>query len=51
MDGKLTQDGANDVGIEDVGLRPFLGQAFNRLRQLLVLRWGQEVVWGTYLGS
>ena len=31
MYGELAEDGADDVGIEDVGLRAFFGEAFDRL--------------------
>ena len=35
MDGKLAKDGADNVGIENVGLGPFLGQALDGLAELL----------------
>ena len=31
MDDELTEDGANDVRVEDVVLRPLLGELFDRL--------------------
>lgn len=31
MDGKLTEDGADDIDVEDVGLGAFFGESFNRL--------------------
>ena len=36
MDSKLAEYGADDVRIEDVGLRAFFGEAFNGLRDALV---------------
>ena len=36
MDGKLTEDGADDVRIEDVGLGAFFGEAFDGLGDALV---------------
>lgn len=33
VDGKLAEDGADDIGIEDVRLGPFFGEAFDRLRR------------------
>lgn len=32
MDGELTEYGANDIDVEDIGLRAFFGEAFDRLR-------------------
>lgn len=32
MDGELTEDGADDIDVEDIGLRAFFGEAFDRLR-------------------
>ena len=31
MDGKLAEDGADDVGVEDVGLGPLFRETFNGL--------------------
>lgn len=31
VDGELAEDGADDVGVEDVGLRAFFGEAFDGL--------------------
>ena len=31
MDGELAEDGADDVGVEDVGLGSFFGEAFDGL--------------------
>ncbi len=31
MDGELAEDGADDVRVEDVGLRPLFGETFNGL--------------------
>lgn len=31
MDGKLAEDGADDVEVEDIVLRAFLGECFNGL--------------------
>lgn len=36
VDGKLAQDGADDVRIEDVGLRAFFGETFDGLGDALV---------------
>ena len=36
MDGKLAEDGADDVRIEDVGLGAFFGEAFDGLGDALV---------------
>lgn len=35
MDGELPKDGADDVGIEDVGLRAFFGETFDGLEAML----------------
>ena len=35
MDSKLPKDGADDVGIEDVGLWTFFREAFDRLENAL----------------
>ena len=35
MDGELAEDGADDVGVEDVGLRSFFGEAFDGLAAAL----------------
>lgn len=35
MDGELAKDGADNVGIEDVGLGAFFGEAFDRLGNAL----------------
>lgn len=31
MDGELTEHGANDIDVEDIGLGAFFGEAFDRL--------------------
>ena len=36
MNGELSENGADDVRVEDVGLRSFLGKCFNGLRDELV---------------
>lgn len=32
MNGELPEDGADDIDVEDIGLRAFFGKAFDRLR-------------------
>lgn len=38
VDGELAEDGADDVGVEDVGLWAFFGQPLYGLRKLLAMQ-------------
>ena len=50
MNCKLTEYGADDVEIEDVGLRPFFGQPFHGLQSTSAL-YSTPRLYSAYLGS
>ncbi len=43
VDGKLAENGANDVRVEDVGLRPLFGETFDGLLRRVLVGRGNRV--------
>ena len=48
---KLAEYGPDDVGVEDVGLRPFFGEAFDGLLEMLIRTVSVYKQAHAYLGS